>query len=454
MRLPVAVPVLLLAVAVASAHAQDRTADAAHAEIDRRAAALADKLTAWRHDIHEHPELSYQETRTAALVADHLKSLGLEVRTGVGGHGVLAILHGGKPGPVVALRAEMDALPVTEQVDLPWKSTVRTTYNGVETGVMHACGHDEHVAMLMGAAEILTAMKAQIPGTIKFFFQPAEESPPVGGAQPMIDAGVMDNPKVGAVFGLHVGPGPLGNVSYNIGPTTAAADAFRIVVHGKQAHGAMPFAGIDPIVIGSQIVLGIQTIISRQVNLGSAPAVITVGAFNGGLRENIIPDSVWMIGTIRTYDEDVRSLIHERLTRTAEEIAKSGGATATVTITRGYDVTMNDTALTRRMLPTLARVAGAGKFTQGHPSTAGEDFSRYAQHAPGFFFSLSVTPPEIDWHTAASNHSPLFQADDRALPIGTRLMANVAFDYLHSFPVASPPTPATTSRQRSPSEPK
>ncbi len=409
--------------------AQQRV-DPLQADIDRRAAAIYDKLTAWRHDIHQHPELSFQETRTAKLVADHLKSLGLDVRTNVGGNGVVAVLRGGKPGPVVGLRAEMDALPVTELVDLPFKSVVRATYNGVETGVMHACGHDMHVAILMGTAEILTAMKADLPGTVVFLFQPAEEAPPVGGARPMVEAGAMDNPKIDAVFGLHVGAGQMGSVSAIEGATTSAADQFRIVVHGKQTHGAFPSNGVDPIVIGSQIVLGMQTIISRQVNLLTAPAVVTVGAFHGGLRENIIPDSVWMIGTVRTLDEGMRKLIHERIKRTVQGIAESGGATADVTITRGYDVTRNDTLLTDRMMPTLRRVAGAKMLIAGAPSSAGEDFSVFAQKAPGMFIFLGATPPEIDWHTAAVNHSPLFQADDRTMPTGVRLMAGMAVDYL------------------------
>ncbi|HVZ48239.1 MAG TPA: amidohydrolase [Gemmatimonadaceae bacterium] len=406
--------------------------DLVAAEIDRRATALADKLVAWRHDIHEHPELSFQEVRTSKLVADHLRSLGIEVRTGVGGNGVVGVLRGGKPGPVVALRADMDALPVAEQVDVPFKSTVRTTYNGVETGVMHACGHDMHTAMLMGTAEVLSGMRAQLPGTVVFLFQPAEEAPPKGGAGPMIADGAMDNPKVDAVFGLHVGPGPIGAVHVRAGPTTAAADGFRIVVHGRQTHGAFPSAGVDPIVVGSQIVLALQTIVSRQIDLTTAPAVVTVGAFQGGLRENIIPDSVWMIGTIRTYDEAMRASIHERMRRIATDIAHSAGATADVEITRGYDVTVNDTMLVNRMVPTLRRVAGPGKFAFGQPSVAGEDFSRFAARAPGVFVSLGVTPATLDWRTAAVNHSPLFQADDSALPIGVRIMSSLAVDYLRS----------------------
>jgi amidohydrolase len=426
--------VLVLAVAtlvpVAPVRAQSPNLQPLHAAIDKRASDIEAKVVAWRRDIHQHPELSFQEVRTAKLVADHLKSLGLEVQTGVGGNGVVGILRGGKPGPVVALRADMDALPVTELVDLPFKSTVRAVYNGQETGVMHACGHDNHVAILMGTAEVLTGMKAQLPGTVKFIFQPAEEGPPVGGAGPMIEAGVLENPKVDAIFGLHVGPGPLGSVSWRGGATAAAADQFRITVRGKQTHGAYPAAGIDPIVVGSQIVLGLQTIISRQSDLTTAPAIITVGAFHAGLRENIIPDTAWMIGTIRTLDPGMRTDIHKRLTRTAESIAESAGATAEVKIELGYPVTMNTTALARRMLPSLQRVVGAEQTTETRPGTAGEDFSRYLEKVPGFFFSLGVTPKDKDFRTAAANHSPLFFADEKALPVGVRLMSSVAVDFL------------------------
>lgn len=422
----------LLAAVAAATPATMRGQDPILADIDRRATALAAKLTDWRHDIHQHPELSYQEVRTSKLVADHLRALGIEVHDHVGGNGVVGILRGGKPGPVVGLRADMDALPVAELADVSYKSAVRTTYNGVETGVMHACGHDMHTAILMGTAEVLAGMKANLQGTVVFLFQPAEEAPPVGGAKPMIDAGALDNPKVEAVFGLHVGPGPLGTVSMRAGSTTAAADQFRIVVRGKQTHGAFPSAGVDPIVVGSQIVLGIQTIISRQVDLSTAPAVVTVGAFQGGLRENIIPDTVWMIGTIRTYDERMRVSIHERLTRTAQDIAHSAGASADVTITRGYDITTNDELLAQRMTPVMQRVAGKEHFVVSQPSVAGEDFSRFAAKAPkgGLFVSLAVTPPGLDPSKVASNHSPLFQGDDAALPIGVRVMSNLAVEYL------------------------
>lgn len=403
---------------------------ALHAEIDRRTTEILPRVVSWRRDVHQHPELSYQETRTAALVAQHLTSLGLEVQTGVGGNGVVGILRGGRPGPTVALRADMDALPVTEQVDLPFKSTVRTTYNGQDVGVMHACGHDNHVAILMGAAEVLTRMKDRVPGTVKFIFQHAEESPPRGGALPMIEAGVLENPKVDAIFALHVFPGKVGTVTYRAGPTSASGDNYKIIVHGKQTHGAVPWAGVDPIVVGSQIVLGLQTIISRQVDLSSANAIVTVGAFNAGNRTNIIPDSAVLIGTVRTFDENVRSEIHSRIRRTAEGIAQSAGARVTVQTDLGYPVTANDPALTAKMLPTLKRVAGADHVREAPRTTTAEDFSRYAQKVPGLMVSLGVTPANKDPRTAASNHSPLFEADEAALPVGVRLMSGLAIDFL------------------------
>ncbi|HEY4218753.1 MAG TPA: amidohydrolase [Gemmatimonadaceae bacterium] len=400
-------------------------------DLDTRIAAITPQVVTWRRDIHQHPELSFQETRTAALVAAHLKSLGLEVTTGVGGNGVVGILHGAHPGPVVALRAELDALPVTEPGDLPYKSTARAMYNGQEVGVMHACGHDTHVAMLMGAADVLTGMKAKLNGTVKFIFQPAEESAPVGGAGPMIAAGVLENPHVDAIFALHVGPGQLGTVTYHAGGTLASSDAFHIVVHGKQTHGAMPWAGVDPIVVSAQIVLALQTIVSRQLDLTHSPSVISVSAINGGNRDNIIPDSVVMVGTIRTFDETVRRQVFDRVTKTAEQIASASGASATVKIDEGYPATINDPALTERMLPTVQRVVGASKVSERPPFTTSDDFSRFAQKVPGFYIGLGVTPPSMDWRTAAPNHSPLFVADDGALPIGVRIMAGLALDYLN-----------------------
>ena len=403
------------------------------ADIDRRAAQVESKVIAWRRDIHEHPELSNRETRTAELVAAHLRSLGLEVRTGVAKTGVVGVLRGGRPGPVVALRADMDALPVTEEVDLPFASKVRTTFNGQDVGVMHACGHDAHVAMLMGAAEVLAAMRRELPGTIKFIFQPAEEGAPAGergGAQVMIEEGVLEDPKPGAIFGLHVFPYPAGEIRYRSGGIMAAADAFRIVVRGRQTHGALPWAGVDPIVVSSQIVLGLQTITSRQVDLTTAPAVVTVGAINGGVRFNIIPDSVVMLGTIRTFDTAMRNDIHQRLRRTVESIAQSAGATTQIVIDTTTAVTYNDPALTEKMLPTLRAVAGPNRLAIAAPTTTAEDFARYQQRIPGMFFFLGITPRGTDPAKVAPNHSPRFFVDEAALPTGVRALARLAVDYL------------------------
>ena len=316
----------------------------------------------------------------------------------------------------------MDALPVTEQVDLPFKSTVRTTYNGQDVGVMHACGHDNHVAILMGTAEVLAGMKARLPGTVKFFFQPAEEQAPDGGAGPMIAAGALENPKVDAAFGLHVMPGPSGVVRYRAGPLMASADNFKIVLHGRQTHGAMPWLGVDPVVVGSQIVLGLQTIVSRQLDITKSPAIVTVGAFNAGVRNNIIPDSAVLIGTIRSFDEGVRREAQMRVKKTAEGIAQAAGATVDVQIELGYPVTVNDAPLMGRMLGTLQRMAGAANVEEAIPTTGAEDFSRLQQKVPGVFVFLGVTPRSKDWHMAAANHSPLFEADESALPVGVRVM--------------------------------
>jgi len=426
-------PILLSFIAVGIAttlHAQSSRLDA---EVDRRAAQVQGKVVAWRRDIHAHPELSNRETRTADLVAQHLRSLGIEVRTGVAHTGVVGVLRGGKPGPVVALRADMDALPVTEEVDVPFASKVRATYNGQDVGVMHACGHDTHTAMLMGVAEVLAGLRNDLPGTVKFIFQPAEEGAPAGeqgGAELMITEGALENPKPDAIFGLHVFPYPAGDIRYRAGPVMASADAFHIVVRGRQTHGAIPWAGIDPVVIASQIVLGLQTIVSRQVDLTAAPAIVTVGVINAGVRYNIIPDSVVMSGTIRTFDGAVRRDVHDRVRRTAESIAQSAGASAVVVIDTGAAVTYNDPALTERILPTLREVAGASHVTLAPPITAAEDFSRYQQRIPGVFFFLGITPPGTDPAKAAPNHSPRFYVDEAALPVGVRAMAHLAVDYL------------------------
>ena len=426
---PILLPLIALGLA-APLHSQARRLDA---EIDRRAALVQGKVVAWRRDIHAHPELSNRETRTADLVAQHLRSLGIEVRTGVAHTGVIGLLRGGKPGPVVALRADMDALPVTEEVDVPFASKVRATYNGQDVGVMHACGHDAHTAMLMGVAEVLAGMRQELPGTVKFIFQPAEEGQPAGetgGAEEMIVEGALENPKPAAIFGLHVFPYQTGEIRYRSGATMASADAFHIIVHGRQTHGAIPWAGIDPVVIASQIVLGLQTIASRQIDVTAAPAIVTVGVINGGVRYNIIPDSVVMIGTIRTFDAAMRRDIHDRVRRTAESIAQSGGASATVTIDTGAAVTYNDPALTEQLLPTLRAVAGSSHVAEAPLITAAEDFSRYQQRIPGVFFFLGITPLGTDPAKAAPNHSPRFYVDEAALPVGVRALAHVAVDYL------------------------
>jgi amidohydrolase len=402
--------------------------------IDDAAKKVESKVIACRRDIHEHPELGNRETRTSKIIADRLRELGIEVKTPIAHTGVVGILRGGKPGRVVALRADMDALPVTEQVDVPFKSTVRTTFNGHEVGVMHACGHDAHVAILLGVAEVLAGVREEIPGTVKFLFQPAEEGAPEGeegGAKLMVKEGALDNPKVDAVFGLHVTSRyPVGEIAYRPGSMMAAVDSFRIVVHGKQTHGAYPWLGVDPIVVASQIVLGLQTIPSRQVDSSLAPSIVTVGAIHGGVRNNIIPDDVEMIGTIRSLDAKMRDEIHARIKRTAEDIARSGGATATVTITEGYPITYNDPAVTERMAPTLRRTAGASNVQVVNAVLGAEDFSFFQQKVPGLFFWLGTRPKNKTAAEAASNHSPLFYVDESGLELGIRAMAHVAVDYL------------------------
>jgi amidohydrolase len=368
-------------------------------------------------------------------VAEHLRRLGLEVRTGVAHTGVVGVLRGGRPGPVVALRADMDALPVTEEVALPFASHARGEYNGQQVGVMHACGHDMHTAILMGAAEALAGVRAQLPGTVVFIFQPAEEGAPEGeqgGAPLMIREGALENPAPAAIFGLHVfSRVPTGRLDYRPGPLMAASDAFRIVVRGRQTHGALPWRGTDPIVVASQIVLGLQTIVSRQSDLTLAPAVVSVGIVRGGVRSNIIPDSVELIGTIRTFDAAMRTGIHERIRRTAGSIAEAAGALAEVTISGGANpVTSNDSALTARMVPTLRRVGGVDGVAVAQLTTTAEDFSAYQQRIPGMFFFLGVTPPGAAMDTVPANHSPRFFADERALPVGVRVLAHLAVDYL------------------------
>jgi amidohydrolase len=401
-------------------------------QISAHTAAVDSKVVAWRRDIHQHPELSFREVRTAQVVAAHLRRLGVEVRTGVGGHGVVGVLRGGRPGPVVALRADMDALPVTEETDLPFRSRARTQVDGQDVGVMHACGHDTHVAMLMGAAEVLAAVRAQLPGTVKFIFQPAEEASGTGagGAVAMIRDGALDEPGPSAIFGLHAFAAyHVGDVAVRPMGVMASSDGLRIVVRGRQTHGAIPWGGVDPIVAASQIVLALQTIVSRQVDLTTSPAIVTIGSIQGGVRGNIIPDSVVMVGTIRTFDQRMRQQIHERVRRTAVSVAEGAGAAAAVSIALGNGVTFNDPALTARMRPTLARSAGA-RLVEARPTTTSEDFSRFQEQVPGLFVFLGVTPEGVDLAQVPQNHSPRFFADERALPVGLRVLVNLAVDYL------------------------
>jgi amidohydrolase len=410
------------------------TPSALSARIDAAAKRVEPSVIAIRRDIHEHPELGNREVRTAKIVAERLRELGIEVQEKVAHTGVVGVLKGGKPGKVVALRADMDALPVAEQVDLPFASKVRTTYNGQEVGVMHACGHDAHVAILLGVAEVLAGVREDLGGTVKFIFQPAEEGAPEGeegGAELMVKEGVLADPKVDAIFGLHVSSRfPVGEIAYKPEGMMAAVDSFKIVVRGKQTHGAYPWLGVDPIVVASQIVLGLQTIPSRQLESTKAPSIVTVGAIHGGVRTNIIPDEVEMIGTIRSLDSHMRDELHSRIKRTAENIAASAGATATVTITTGYPITYNDPALTEAMVPSLRRVAGAANVKLVNPALGAEDFSFFQKEVPGLFFWLGTRPANQTAEQAPSNHSPLFFVDESGLGLGIRSMAHTAVDYL------------------------
>jgi len=404
------------------------------ARIDEAAARVTPAVIATRRDIHEHPELGNRELRTAKLVADRLRALGIDVQEKVAHTGVVGVLRGGKPGRVVALRADMDALPVTEQVDLPFASKVRTTYNGQDVGVMHACGHDAHVAILLGVAEVLAGIREQIPGTVKFIFQPAEEGAPQdeeGGAGLMVREGALENPKVDAIFGLHVTSRfAVGELTYRPEGMMAAVDSFKVVVKGKQTHGAYPWLGVDPIVVAAQIVLGLQTIPSRQLDSTVAPSIVTVGAIHGGVRNNIIPDQVEMIGTIRSLDAKMRDEIHTRIKRTVENIAASAGASADVTITAGYPITYNDPALTEKIVPTLRRVAGPANLRLVNAVLGAEDFSFFQQKVPGVFVWVGTRPPDQTPEQAPSNHSPLFYVDEAGLPLGVRALAHMAIDYL------------------------
>lgn len=435
-------PWLLLIILLTSARfvfAQAAPVQPLQPRVEQQIVAGQKQVVELRRTLHQHPELSNRETQTAKLVAAQLKQLGLEVKTGVAHTGVIGLLRGGKPGPVVALRADMDALPVVEQVDLPFKSTARTQFNGQDVGVMHACGHDNHVAILLGVARALAPLRAEIPGTIKLIFQPAEEGAPVGekgGASLMIEEGVLAEPAPGAIFGLHVWPLAVGTVGYRSGPTMASSDRLTLTVTGKQTHGAQPWGGVDPIVTSAEIILGLQTIVSRQIDISHLPAVITIGNIHGGTRGNIIPDSVKMEGTMRAFDETMRRDLQRRIRLTAESIAQSAGASASVQIDDGNPVTYNDPALTAQMLPTLQRIAGAGNVQVAELSMPAEDFSHYQKKIPGFYFFLGIVPRGVDPATAPRNHSPEFFADESALPLGVRLLSSLALDWLAAAPRA------------------
>jgi amidohydrolase len=405
----------------------------------RRAAidAAADKIEAqtiaWRRDFHEHPELGNREFRTSKIIADYLRSLGVEVHEGVGKTGVVGILKGGLPGPVIGLRADMDALPITERTPVPFASKVKSSYNGQEVGVMHACGHDSHVAIMMSVASILSGMRKDLRGTVKFIFQPAEEGPPAGeegGAALMIKEGVLDNPKVDVVFGLHINSSTeAGKIKYRSEGAMAASDWFTIKVHGKGSHGSMPWGGIDPVVVSAQIIEGLQTIISRQTELTKDAAVISVCVIQGGVRSNIIPETVEMTGTIRTLDTAMQRDIHERMRRTVTKIAESAGATAEISIENKTLITYNDPSLVKQMLPSMQRTAGDSNVTWMDAMTGSEDFSFFGARVPSFFFFLGGMKPGQDPHTAFPHHTADFYIDESGFKLGVRTFCNLVFDY-------------------------
>lgn len=408
------------------------------AVVHEKATAIEERVIEWRRYLHEHPELSNREYETAKMVAAHLESLGIEVQREVALTGVVGVLRGGKPGKTVALRADMDALPVTERVDIPFASKVRTTFLGTETGVMHACGHDTHVAMLMGAAEILAGMQEEIPGTVVFIFQPAEEGAPPGeegGAELMVKEGVLKEPDVDAVFGIHINSKtPVGEVRFKPGGALAAVNRLVIKVKGVQTHGSTPWTGVDPVTVSAQIILGLQTIVSRQTELTKEAAVISIGKITGGVRSNIIPEEVEMIGTIRTLDPDMQREIHERIYRTVTNIAEASGAMAEVTIEKGYPVTYNDPDLTQMMGKTMQAVAGVDNVILTRARTGAEDFSFYAREIPGLFVFLGGMPADQDPAEAAPHHTPDFFIDESGLQLGVELYSNFALDYLELNP--------------------
>ena len=405
-------------------------------KLDRNLDTLMKKVVEWRHDLHKYPELSNREFKTSEKVTKHLKGLGLEVKTGIAHTGVVAILEGGKPGPMVALRADMDGLPVVEKTELPFASKERDTYNGQEVGVMHACGHDAHVSILMGVAEFLTSIRSELSGSVMFIFQPAEEGPPVGeegGAQLMLKEGIWNERKPDVIFGLHVSNSPHGLIAYREGPAMAAADPWKIIIKGRQAHGSRPWDSIDPIMIAFQMGNNLQTIISRKLDLRESPAVISVGSIHGGVRSNIIPDVVEMEGTIRTFDPSIRDKIFLEMKNIAQSTASMAGATVEVFLPNGqhYPVTSNDEDLTKRVLPTLKRIVGDEMVYRSDRTTGAEDFSFFSQEVPGFYFFLGVNKPDADPFTTPGNHSPFFLVDDNALPVGVKALTYLTIEYLN-----------------------
>ncbi len=417
-----------------STDSKGQSAVALKAKIAQKAETLEAKVVAWRRDFHQNPELGNREFKTAEKVAAHLKSLGMEVKTGVGKTGVVGILKGGKPGPVVALRADMDGLPVKERVEIPFASKAVGEYNGQPVSVMHACGHDTHVAILMGTAEILAGMQKDLKGTVKFIFQPAEEGAPEGeegGAALMIKEGVLDNPKVDVIFGLHINAQTeIGKIKYRPGGTMASSDWFKIKIKGKQSHGAYPWASVDPIVTASQVIMGLQTIVSRNVPVTESAAVVTVGQINGGVRSNIIPEEVNMNGTIRTLDPVVQDMIHARIAQIATNIAQSAGATAEVKITKMCPITFNDAMLTDKMIPTLEGIAGKENVAITPAVTGAEDFAFYQQKVPGLFFFLGGAPKGKTEKDTAPHHTPDFYIDEGGFVLGMKSMASLVVDYM------------------------
>ena len=403
-------------------------------KIETKAASLESKVISWRRDFHQNPELGNREFKTAEKIAAHLRSLGIEVQTGIAKTGVVGILRGSKPGPVIALRADIDALPVKERVAIPFASKVEGEYNGKTVPVMHACGHDTHTAILMGTAEILASIKSELKGTVKFIFQPAEEGPPEGeegGAKLMVKEGVLENPKVEAIFGLHINAQTeVGKIKYRSRGTMAASDWFTIKINGKQTHGAYPWLGIDPIATAAQIIMGIQTIVSRNVNIAESPAVISVGQINAGVRSNVIPEELIMTGTIRSLDVKVQEMLHSRLKKVVTSIAESAGATAEVNITNQTLITYNDPTLTEKMIPTLEATAGKENVSITPAVTGAEDFSYYQEKIPGLYFFLGGAPKGKPISETAPHHTPDFYIDESGFLLGMKVLSNLTIDYM------------------------